>query len=224
MEPLRIHAYNTRALKKHKAQQLLNDFILYSLTTFACTSFCSSRLWYPPFSAALNVFFFIYLPNITSFFITSKALFIVGNLIVIILLGESNVFASMSKDCNDVCHDKNERKRVDQIRVFSLPREENGGKILKDQNMQVEIFESESYEEANEWFELYKEGDTCESHDEQMVELSCNDDKEINCSKQEGLGGDGDVSLPVEELNKLADDFIARIIRQRRLEAEFDRG
>ena len=40
--------------------------------------------------------------------------------------------------------------------------------------------------------------------------------------KQEDLEKDDqEVILPAEELNKLADDFIARINRQRRLEAEF---
>ncbi|KAL4584751.1 hypothetical protein LXL04_009360 [Taraxacum kok-saghyz] len=39
--------------------------------------------------------------------------------------------------------------------------------------------------------------------------------------KQEDLREYQEIILPAEELNKMADDFIARINRQRRLEAEF---
>ncbi|KAK1435726.1 hypothetical protein QVD17_01493 [Tagetes erecta] len=208
MDPLRIHAYKTRTIKKYKTQKLLNDFVLYSLTTLACTSFCSSPLWYPPFCATFNVFFFFSLPKITSFFFTSKVLFIVSNLIVIFILGESRFFASMSKAYNDVYYNKYECKRLNQIQVISPSHE--------------------TYEEDDhdEFFELYNNEETCESRVEQMVE-SCDDDdgEEVSSSEQhEGSGCEGGVSLPAEELNKLVDDFIARVIRQRRLDEYFCRG
>ncbi|KAM0044389.1 hypothetical protein Hdeb2414_s0010g00352641 [Helianthus debilis subsp. tardiflorus] len=229
MDPLRMHAYKAQAIKKHKAQQLLNDFILYSLTTLACTSFCSSPLWYPPFCATFNVFFFFSLPKITSFFFTSKVLFIVLNLIVIFLLGESKFFASMSKAYNDVYHNKYECKRLDQLQVVTPSKD--GPK----QKMQVEIFDSKTSEENDheEFFELCNDEETCESRVDQMVESCGNVEEELSCSEQkekvveegkrEGSGGDGDVSLPAEEFNKLVDDFIAKIKRQRTIEDEFGR-
>ncbi|KAI3717821.1 hypothetical protein L1987_69682 [Smallanthus sonchifolius] len=211
MDHSRIHVCKTRAIKKHKSQHWLNDFILYSLTTLACTSFCSSPLWYPPFCATFNVFFFFSLPKITSFFFTSKVLFIVCNLIVIFLLGESKFFAYMSKAYNDVYHDKYECNRLDQIQVISQSQEQN-----------------ETYEE---FFEVCDDEETCESHVDQIVESCGDDEEELSCSEQEveeekheGSGGDGDVSLPAEELNKLVEDFIAKINRKRWLEAEFGRG
>ncbi|KAJ0548268.1 hypothetical protein HanIR_Chr08g0381761 [Helianthus annuus] len=203
MDPLRMHAYKAQAIKKHKAQQLLNDFILYSLTTLACTSFCSSPL--------------------------CKVLFIVLNLIVIFLLGESKFFASMSKAYNDVYHNKYECKHLDQLQVVTPSKD--GPK----QKMQVEIFDSKTCEENDheEFFELCNDEETCESRVDQMVESCGNVEDELSCSEQEekvveegkreGSGGDGDVSLPAEEFNKLVDDFIAKIKRQRTLEDEFGR-
>ncbi|KAJ0578448.1 hypothetical protein HanIR_Chr05g0248051 [Helianthus annuus] len=211
MNPLRIHAYKTRANKKHKGNQLLNEFILYSLTTLACTSFCSSPL--------------------------CKALFIVGNLIVIFLLGESKFFSSKLDAYNDVGHSKYECKCLDQLQAHPS-QEHKGKKVSKDtpkQKMQVKILESKSCEEGDndEFFELHCDEETSESEVDQMAESFDRDMEDMRClewevkvvdeERHEGIEGDGDVSLPAEELNKLVDDFIARINRQRRLEAEFCR-
>ncbi|GJS28980.1 hypothetical protein Tco_0489600 [Tanacetum coccineum] len=233
MDPLRIHAYKTRAAKKHKGQQLLNDFILYSLTALACTSFCSSPLWYPPFCATFNVFFFFSLPKITSFFFTSKALFIVGNLIVIFLLGESKFFASKSKDCNDVSHDKYECTHR-RLRKVTTPSHEPKVKKVIDtpiNDIQVKNLELETCEanDQEEFFELCNDEETCELDVENTAASSCQDEDKLSCSRREikvvdEEQRDGDVHLPTEKLNKLVDDFIARIIRQRRLEDDFCRG
>ncbi|KAI3686366.1 hypothetical protein L1987_80041 [Smallanthus sonchifolius] len=233
MNPLRIHTYKTRAIKKHKAHHLLNNFILYSLTTLACTSFCSSPLWYPPFCATFNVFFFFSLPKITSFFFTSKALFIVGNLIVIFLLRESNFFVFKYDAYDDICHDKYECKRLDQLQVLRPSHKLKGVKIIE--GSQVKILESKTCEENyhEEFFELYNDEETCESDADRMAQSFGHDVEDVSClehvvkkvedEKHEDIEGDGDVSLPAEELNKLVDDFIARINRQRRFEAEFCR-
>ncbi|KAI3727069.1 hypothetical protein L1987_66878 [Smallanthus sonchifolius] len=178
MDPLRIHAYKVHAIKKHKRQQFVGTVLLYSLTTLACTLFCSSPLWYPPFCATFNVIFFLALPKICSFFFTSKVLFIVGNLIVIFLVGESKFFASKSKalhaDYSDIFYDKYKSN-------ISEPRAKKERGVA-----------------------------TCS--------LELHEDLEL-----EDLGLGEEASLPAEELNKLADDFIARVNRQRKLEAEFPR-
>ena len=219
MDPSRIHGYRSRATKK---QQLLNDVILYSLTTLACTSFCSSPFWYPPFCATFNVFFFFSLPKITSFFFTSKALFITANLIVLFLLGESNFFASKSK-CN----------HIDQLQTISPAQERTVmmiGNGALEQEKQVNIFPLKTCNE-DEFFELCDDDhETCVSdvdnttksigdHEEEDLSYSKDEVKVFEEEKKQGLEGDGKVGLPAEELNKMVDDFIARIIKQRRLEA-----
>ncbi|KAD4385865.1 hypothetical protein E3N88_26034 [Mikania micrantha] len=231
MVPLRIHAYKASAIKKHKAHQLLNDFILYSLTTLACMPFCSSPLWYPPFCATFNVFFFFSVPKMTSFFFTSKGLFIVGNVIVIFLLGESKFFDSKFYGYNDVCHKKYACKHKDQLQGSSQDPQHKGAKTIEDtpkQEMTVKILESKTHvdNDHHEFFEAYHDGETCESDVDRLTESSGHDDvvKEVEEEEEEGLKGlDQDLFSPTEELNRLIDDFIARINRQRKLEAEFSR-
>ncbi|KAL8230516.1 hypothetical protein R6Q57_000294 [Mikania cordata] len=174
MDPLTIHAYKIHAIKKHKRHQYVSTILLYSLTTLACTLFCSSPLWYPPFCATFNVIFYLTLPKICSIFFTSKVLFIVGNLIVMFLVGESKFVPSKSKALHDgysdICYDKYKCKITEpQTRMIKKERE-----LI-------------------------------------ACSLELNDD----------LGLGEEASLPAEELNKLADDFIAKINRQRKLEAQF---
>ncbi|KAL4566698.1 hypothetical protein LXL04_030820 [Taraxacum kok-saghyz] len=184
MNHMRIHGYRPRANKKqHKGQQLLNDFILYSLTTLACTSFCSSPL--------------------------CKALFIVGNLIVIFLLGELKFFASKSKTYNDVCN---------LPVIYEQPEDETTEETC---NHKISKSQPCEQHDEEEFFESCNDEGTCEFDD---ISESSIHEEDLKCSKYEGLKGDKELSLPADELNKLADDFIARIIRQRRLEAEFCRG
>lgn len=130
---------------------------------------------------------------------------------------------------NDVCHPQ----------IISLSQEQKSKKINKNipkQEMQDKIVELKTCEENDdeEFFEFYNDEETCELDVDQLGESYGHDEEDLSCSsrevkvieeeKHEGLEGDGDVSLPADELNKLADDFIARIIRQRMLEAEFSRG
>ncbi|KAI3820656.1 hypothetical protein L1987_08204 [Smallanthus sonchifolius] len=177
---------------------------------------------------------------ITSFFFTSKALFIVGNIIVIFLLRESKFFVSKYDAYNAICHDKYECKRLDQHQVLRPSHGHKRVKIIEGplkQETRVKILESKTCEENDheEFFELYNDEDTCESDVDQMAQSSRHDVGDLGClehvvkkveeEKHEDIeGDDGDVSLPAEELNKLVDDFIARINRQRRLEAEFCRA
>ncbi|KVI06165.1 uncharacterized protein LOC112510029 [Cynara cardunculus var. scolymus] len=192
MDPLRIQAYKIHAIKKHKRQQFMGTILLYTISTLACTLLCSSPLWYPPFCATFNVVFFLFLPKICSFFFTSKVLFVVGNLIVVFLVGESKFFASKSTPANshasysDVCYDKYK---------------------CKTQNPQVLPKKGTAKAKS---FSINDDEKRLETEGEENVEEVEHEDLEVN--------------LGAEELNKLADDFIARINRQRRLEAEVTRG
>ncbi|CAI9280568.1 unnamed protein product [Lactuca saligna] len=208
MDSLSIHAYKSHAIKKHKRQQFMGTVLLYSLSTLACTLFCSSPLWYPPFCATFNVLFFFSLPNICSFFFTSKVLFVVGNLIVIFLVGQSKFFSSNSKashaSYSDICYDKYKCK-TSKPRALSPPQAKKGRGFPK--------CSSKSLDEEK-WLET--------KHNEDIARCSRGDVRIVHeKQKQENLEKDQEVILPAEELNKLADDFIARINRQRRLEAEF---
>ncbi|KAK1433941.1 hypothetical protein QVD17_10859 [Tagetes erecta] len=209
MDPLRIHAYKIHAIKKHKRQQFVGTILLYSLTALACTLFCSSPLWYPPFCATFNVIFFLTIPKICSFFFTSKVLFIVGNLIVIFLVGESKFITSKSKADNysDICYDKFKCK-ITKPRVSSPKKAKKGRGHTA---CPLELYDEEKIVEIR-------------SDEEMLIKCCKGDVRMFEKLKLESLEmGYDEESLPAEELNKLADDFIARVNRQRKLEAEFSR-
>ncbi|MCD7454504.1 Polycomb protein sop-2 [Datura stramonium] len=82
------------AINKYRKQRLLNKLMLYSFTSMTCILFLSSPLWYPLLRAFLKSLLFDSLPKIGALFFSSKCIFIVGNLIVIFLVGESKIFKS----------------------------------------------------------------------------------------------------------------------------------
>ncbi|KAJ9568531.1 hypothetical protein OSB04_004497 [Centaurea solstitialis] len=208
MDPLRIHAYKIHAIKRHKRQKFMGTILLYSISTLACTLLCSSPLWYPPFCATFNVIFFFALPKICSFFFTSKVLFVVGNLIVIFLVGESKFFRSKSKanshaSYSDICYDKYKCKSPKPQVLAKRGKEKAMGITLSTNDAKTSFDEKKLERKGDE--DISKSGRRGEVR--RVEELIKYEDLEVN--------------LGAEELNKLADDFIARINRQRRLEAEF---
>ncbi|XVF49580.1 hypothetical protein PTKIN_Ptkin04bG0023900 [Pterospermum kingtungense] len=114
-----------------------------------------------------------------------KLLFLVGNLIVVVLIGESKYFASGS---GDVVYDEYVDHQSRSLRNSSKikPFEEN----LMRSTCMVSVTERVQVEEI----------------------------REVIKKEKNEVEGQHEVVLPTEELNKRADDFIARIRRQRRLE------
>ncbi|KAI3759505.1 hypothetical protein L6452_07385 [Arctium lappa] len=145
MDSLGMHAYKIQAIcKKHKRQQFVCNVLLYSLSTLACTLFCSCPLCYPPFSATINVVLFVSLPEIINY-----------------------------------------------------------------DTYKCKIPDRQLY--SNHAIKLY---DEAKSYEEKILKSDGGDQEERVV----------DVSLPADdELKKLADNFIARINTQRRLEAELCR-
>lgn len=188
----------------------MGTLLLYSISTLACTLLCSSPLWYPPFCATFNVIIFFSLPKLCSFFFTSKVLFVVGNLIVIFLVGESKFFASKSKanshaSYSDICYDKYKCKSPNP-QVLA----KKGMARAKGISISINISDPETYDEEKRLETKGKEDKLKRGRRGEVTTIE-------ELIKHEDLDV---INLGAEELNKLADDFIARINRQRRLEAE----
>ncbi|KAJ8772444.1 hypothetical protein K2173_027621 [Erythroxylum novogranatense] len=180
----RIHA--TRRSNKH---QVLGNFLLYSLTVLTCSLFCSSPIWFPSLLSYLKIFVFSFLPGITSLLISPRSLFIVGNLIIIALIGESRFLASnLSPSANAYYDEYINQKRSFQPSAISEEK--------KDKKLENKSSEDGTKVEGKEREELAE-----------------------NLKVNEKEDGDGEDGLPTEELKKRADDFIARVNRQRMLEA-----
>ncbi|KAJ6970803.1 hypothetical protein NC653_035166 [Populus alba x Populus x berolinensis] len=188
-----IHAIN-----KSKKHQFLDNFFLYSFTVLSCTLFCSSPFWFPSLFHSMKLFLFVSLPKLSSILLSPKFIFIVGNLIIFVLVGESKYFTSNSPLATDVYYDE----YIDQK------------KSLQTTSASVEEKKEVKMEEA------FKEeqSKTCESG-ENIGGKGLSEGNLKAHKEPKDLEGEEEFSLPTEELKKRADDFIARVNRQRMLEA-----
>lgn len=123
----------------------------------------------------MKVFLFVSLPKIRSVFLSYKFMFIVGNLIVGVLIGESKIFSS---DPSSACDEY-----INMSRSLQSPST----------------------------IEVKAEGTTTVKYVEENVMKRTGEEND-------DLDGNNDFALPAEELSKRADDFIARVNKQRQLE------
>lgn len=89
MDPITLE--KLYAIKRFKRTHFLQNLIQYSLTAFVLV-LCVSMVC-PSLCSSIKLFF-VSLPNIGEFFVGPKFLFVVFNMIVIYLLGESKLMGS----------------------------------------------------------------------------------------------------------------------------------
>ncbi|KAJ1411859.1 hypothetical protein SESBI_20918 [Sesbania bispinosa] len=139
---------------------------------------------------AMNrVFFLVYMSNLIAVLLSSKLLFIIGNLIIFVLIVNSRILSSDSSSTSDVYYDEYIQSSQTKTKPL-IP------------NPEVNTFEN--VEDGQNIVELKGKGW----------------DKKGTAKEEENLDGGDEQSLtpPSDELNKRADDFIARVNRQRRIE------
>ncbi|XVF08668.1 hypothetical protein REPUB_Repub07fG0022600 [Reevesia pubescens] len=119
----------------------------------------------------------------SSIIYSPKLLFLVGNLIVVVLIGESKFFASGSSVTGDVYYDEYVDRSQSLRNCSTL-------EVKKEKKMKPV---------------------------EENLKRTCL--VSVKKEKSDHLEGEKELVLPTEELKKRADDFIARVNRQRRLEA-----
>lgn len=239
------------SMKKSRKNQLLEKFLMYFLTAITCSLLLSGPFWIPSLCSSIKFFLFVSLPNLGLLLFAPKVLFIVGNLIVLFLVGESKFFASSG----DAYYDE-------YVRKSQSPK--NGSSDVGDNYMKIAKAEKriEHTEERS-----YRDGDACiiekslvradyqiqmhsgifvdhdhdpehkekriqtrENHSNYFVNryydleheakrIETRENLEFEKEKKDSDEGDHDFDFPAEELSKRADDFIARVNSQRRLEA-----
>ncbi|EEF51748.1 conserved hypothetical protein [Ricinus communis] len=149
--------------------------------------------------SSIKLFLFISLPKISSTLLNSKIIFIVGNLIIILLIGESKFFTSNSIPAATDAYYNEYVNRKRGLRNSSTLEEK------KATNTNTSFKENASK--------------SCEGVKKIKVEVWDEGNSEVAEKEREDLDGEEEISLPAEELNKRADDFIARVNRQRMQEA-----
>ncbi|XP_050378057.1 uncharacterized protein LOC126795260 [Argentina anserina] len=229
MDPIPIQILKFQAIHKHKKHQnqpLISLF--YCLTILTCGLFCSSPLWFPSFSFSMKGFFFSFFQMMSSVLLNSKFVFILGNIIVIALVGESKIFSTVSSTPNIHVEYEENIKRCQRFQPFSTSKEkepelvnsvvEESGLLknsLVDERVQLKMSSSGDGEQAIE-------GKVCNDQSRKLVLMEeVNDDIDEE-DEEVSLPEDQDeeeLSFPEDQqFNKRADDFIARVNERRRYE------
>ncbi|KNA04065.1 hypothetical protein SOVF_203100 [Spinacia oleracea] len=148
----------------------------------------------------MRTFLCVSIPTILSFFFNVKSLFILGNLIVIFLLGESKIQGLDTTFPRKI--DRVEGEKTKGKQEIRLPQVE-GKKI--EQVVKIEDKEEETPVSGRVEEENKKGSDVDEIEDVEG-------EREEELVIQE---------LSTDELNRRADDFIARVNKQIRFEADY---
>ncbi|KAL7135154.1 hypothetical protein ABFS83_11G073600 [Erythranthe nasuta] len=219
-----------QAMKNYKRAMFLYNLVLYSLTsliTFFVFSYYYS--WFPSTKDLPS-----FPPNNLSVFLNAKCFFVVGNLIVLILIGESKLKQS-SHSCtssSDMLYDEyiarsrrsynvnsNEINNIGAVKNLSVEVKKDGGreKIVRHGEKKKKITIRTSKSSAN----------ICMPRDQENKKLgmrSCKSEvwgeSEIAKMQKTTTGKEDEIYVQGEELNKRVEAFIARVNKQRLLEAK----
>ncbi|XP_004310226.1 PREDICTED: myelin transcription factor 1-like [Fragaria vesca subsp. vesca] len=244
MDP--IKAQKVRAMKLYKkSDPFFQSLILHSLLALACSLFCSYSHSFPNSFYAIKHLLFNSLPNTWSWFVNPSCLFVVVNCIVVFLIGESRIMSrKQSLSPVDHVYDEyvartrslrgrpsttvQEIKKQEKIVLMTMddPKEDNANGIEDHTEVnEVLPLKEDSGDGHDEDFEEC-EGNVTENeiHDEEEEEKEIleeeneqEDDKEQEKEEEEEEA----IGIPADELNKRVEDFIARVNKQRWLEARF---
>ncbi|KAG1331427.1 hypothetical protein COCNU_02G013950 [Cocos nucifera] len=204
MDPIKRE--KLQAMKRYRRKQFLPNFIQCCLTVVMLGLFLLSPHWLPTMFSSMRKFFLVSLPNIGAIIFRPKCLFIVSNIIIIFLVGESKL--SKSPSTPDIYEEYVARKQSIQrlsrgeVKVVESVKEE----IVKEESVRDPSVEDTKVEDE-EVEEREKSGGV---EEKEVVEM------EREC---EELDEEEETGLPAEELNRRVEDFIAKFNMQRRLEA-----
>ncbi|CDP13374.1 unnamed protein product [Coffea canephora] len=229
-----IKAHKLQALKNYKRTQFLYNFMVYSLTAFLSTLFYLYLFWFP----SMKHFFSIFFPNICSFFLSTKFLFIVGNVIVLFLVGQSKVagggsqYSSLAAEIYDeyVRFERSSRSlRERSMRLHEYKKKNKDGKVsdvrtsINGKCMSLDAMSThvylKEYEKENETQVETNNSGKAVAFEVDAVEGKLGRREEVKEEEE----GDKQEQKPTQvlandELNRRVEEFIARVNGQRRLE------
>ncbi|EEF47432.1 conserved hypothetical protein [Ricinus communis] len=100
-------AKNIQAMNSYKTQFLHNLIIhLLSVIALTCSVFCFYPYWFPSLYSSIKEFQFLSLPNTCTSIFSPKCLFVVVNIIVVFLVGESKLVGSHSSSPTNKIYDE----------------------------------------------------------------------------------------------------------------------
>ncbi|KAJ4973110.1 hypothetical protein NE237_006284 [Protea cynaroides] len=159
----------------------------------------------------MKSFLFISLPKMRSFLFNPKCLFVVCNIIIVFLVGESKLVGSSSSPPTDIYDEY--RKRSQSLRSFSSHEEKKETSKLEMPLIEETTEKVVIHEDKEEVVEEEEEEEEEEERKEKGEEENPEQD-------ENSFVGEEEPGLPDEEFKQRVEDFIERVNRQRRLEAK----
>ncbi|KAF8040935.1 hypothetical protein BT93_B2991 [Corymbia citriodora subsp. variegata] len=228
-------AMKNRNPKSHR--HLLYSSIPYLLTALICSLFCS----YPFCLSSIEHFLFITLPHVRTSLLSPKCLFLVVNAIVAFLLGELKLggLPSSATSRDEIYEEYVERSRTRKM-LSPGPCSENTRELEEERLTGDEVREEEESEresgddnddkreaeqEPQEEDDADADDDDADADDDDAdadaaaaaAAAAADDDRDDE--EQDERNGQEEDGIPADELKKRAEEFIARVNRQRWLEA-----
>ncbi|GKU92816.1 hypothetical protein SLEP1_g6491 [Rubroshorea leprosula] len=166
------------------------------------------------------------LPCIWSSFFNPKCLFVVVNVIVIFLVGESKLVSTSSSPSDDIYNEYIERSRSLR-KAVSTSHEKS--MTIKDEKVEEEkeveliikeVSSVENKQEEEEEKENHEKVETVEEDDEEKEKEGEEEAARVPLTLMEGEHkerrdkDEEEDELPIEELNKKFEEFIARVNKQ----------
>ncbi|KAL7088826.1 hypothetical protein ACP275_13G152100 [Erythranthe tilingii] len=229
-----MKAEKIEAMKKNnKRVYFLYNFILYSLTSLITCLFFYS---YPfnLFPSSMKHLILFYLENADfSDFINPKSLFVVANLIIFILIGESKLSSRYSSPASDVYDEYIRRNRSrlklnssDESVIIKEEEEEGDGhvsmqsvKLSEDKKKHGNIIKKREIRVCRSR-QYYQKEKKSSGGGMRVSKSEVWGESEI--AKMEKTMEERESIIPKEELDQRVEDFIARVNKQRLLEAKLE--
>nr|XP_010318386.1 uncharacterized protein LOC104646508 [Solanum lycopersicum] len=202
-----------QSINKYRKQRLLNKVMLYSFTSMTCILILSSPIWYPLLRSFVKSLLFDSVPKLGALCFSSKCIFLVGNIIVIVLVGESKIFKSSS----NVLKQSYAAEQEDEDKNFIFVTGECTISTSKySSSLPVSVNFKFGVEQEEEFYSKQEEEEKGSVNLENVMDGIKGNYCTSNYRENEELEK---FETEHNELSKRADDFIARVNNQIRLEA-----
>ncbi|MQL73177.1 hypothetical protein Taro_005546 [Colocasia esculenta] len=183
--------------RSHRQKKAFVSLIRCCLSLLCLGLFLSSPLWLPIPCSSLRRFFDVSLPaGMLAYLFSPKCLFVLGNAIVVFLVGESRWSAGSVSAPLDVYEEYMVRRKGPLGTPVRVGKEGESKDWVGKGGLEDEL----DYEEEQE----QEQEEVAEEVEEEEEEEDFNGEEE---------------ALPADELNRRVEDFIARVNWERRIEA-----
>ncbi|CAK8579129.1 unnamed protein product [Lathyrus sativus] len=195
-----------QAMKRYKKHQFLENLHFYSLIALICSFFCCVTLCLPYLCTLL-----VYISSLIPLLLSSKLLFILCNIIIFVLMINSKIISSDTSSNSDVYYDEyiqSTQTSKPMFQSFDVNKGETVFEKLHVEENIVNMFEKHVGENT---MELKRK--VCVKKTTKSWEAKEDDDHDFDGFDKQSM-----FVAASDELNKRAEDFIARVNRNREFE------